>query len=68
MTAKSNQTKSYPSTEHKDLNMHEAQGEYNTQGKSATEFVIPEGYVTGDEFEKRVMEGLEKRLRDNGYL
>ncbi|MDR0332682.1 MAG: hypothetical protein LBI15_04385 [Dysgonamonadaceae bacterium] len=29
---------------------------------------IPPGYMTGDEFEKRVMEELEKKLKDNGYL
>ncbi|GHT72684.1 hypothetical protein FACS189456_1860 [Bacteroidia bacterium] len=31
-------------------------------------FEIPEGYVTGDEFVRRVIEGLEKRLKANGYL
>lgn len=31
-------------------------------------FVIPEGYMTGEEFEKRVIEGLQKRLKENGYL
>ena len=29
---------------------------------------IPPGYVTGDEFKRRVMEGLERKLRDYGYL
>ena len=29
---------------------------------------IPPGYMTGDEFERRVMEGLTQRLKDNGYL
>ncbi|GHU93869.1 hypothetical protein FACS1894156_1340 [Bacteroidia bacterium] len=32
------------------------------------QFKIPEGYVTGDEFKRRVIEGLEKRLKENGYL
>jgi hypothetical protein len=26
------------------------------------------GYMTGDEFERRVIEGLEQRLKANGYL
>lgn len=30
--------------------------------------VVPEGYMTGDEFRVRVKEGLKKRLADNGYL
>ena len=29
---------------------------------------IPPGYMTGDEFEKRVMEELEQKLRSYGYL
>ena len=29
---------------------------------------VPEGYMTGDEFERRVMYGLKKRLIENGYL
>ena len=32
------------------------------------EFCIPPGYMTGDEFERRVKEGLRKKLKDNGYL
>jgi hypothetical protein len=41
-----------------------------TAGKHAKKapFEIPEGYMTGDEFERRVIEGLEKRLKENGYL
>lgn len=68
MTSKSKQQKSYTSTEPAAQTVQEKPSEYNTQSSSTTEFVIPEGYVTGDEFERRVMEGLEKRLRDNGYL
>jgi hypothetical protein len=34
----------------------------------AMPFEIPEGYVTGDEFVRRVKEGLEKRLKADGYL
>ena len=30
--------------------------------------IIPKGYVTGDEFVKRVKEGLRKKLTENGYL
>ena len=31
-------------------------------------FVIPEGYMTGEEFRKKVKEGLKNRLKANGYL
>ncbi len=31
-------------------------------------FVIPDGYMTGEVFEKKVIEGLQKRLKENGYL
>ncbi|GHT32834.1 hypothetical protein FACS189434_05580 [Bacteroidia bacterium] len=30
--------------------------------------VIPAGYMTGDEFSKRVIFNLEKRLKEDGYL
>lgn len=30
--------------------------------------IVPEGYMTGDEFVRRTKEGLTKRLKDNGYL
>ena len=30
--------------------------------------ILPDGYVTGDEFVKNVISGLEKKLKDNGYL
>jgi hypothetical protein len=30
--------------------------------------IIPEGYMTGDEFERQVILGLEKRLKENGHL
>ena len=36
--------------------------------RNDAEFCIPPGYMTGDEFVKSVIEGLEKKLRDNGYL
>ena len=36
--------------------------------KDTTDFDIPEGYMTGDEFSKRVKEGLRKKLQENGYL
>lgn len=42
--------------------MHEKHGEYDTQGKSSAEFVIPKGYVTGDEFARRVKEGDLKKM------
>ncbi len=29
--------------------------------------IVPEGYMTGDEFEKRVKEGLRQKLKENGY-
>ena len=29
---------------------------------------IPEGYMTGDEFERRTIEGLTRRLKEDGYL
>jgi len=31
-------------------------------------FVIPEGYVTGEEFSRRVIERLEKTYREHGLL
>ena len=30
--------------------------------------IIPDGYMTGDEFEKRVKEGLRQKLKEHGYL
>ncbi|MDR3704624.1 MAG: hypothetical protein P4L28_01800 [Paludibacteraceae bacterium] len=49
--------------------VHEEAPKYGTQGnENSTNFVMPEGYMTGDEFEERVMAGLEKRLKKNGYL
>ena len=30
--------------------------------------IIPEGYMTGDEFEKRTIERLEQKLKNYGYL
>lgn len=30
--------------------------------------IIPDGYMTGDEFERRVMEGLRQKLKAHGYL
>ena len=29
---------------------------------------IPPGYMTGDEFKRKVIAGLEQRLKDYGYL
>jgi hypothetical protein len=31
-------------------------------------FVIPEGYMTGDEFARRVKEGLIRRLKEDGLI
>ena len=36
--------------------------------QNGAEFCIPPGYMTGDEFVRRVTEELEQKLRDNGYL
>jgi len=49
--------------------VHEEAAKYGTQGnENSMDFVMPEGYVSGDEFSRRVKEGLRKKLRDNGYL
>lgn len=29
---------------------------------------LPEGYMTGEEFERRTIEGLTRRLKEDGYL
>ena len=31
-------------------------------------FVIPEGYMTSEEFRRQVKEGIKSRLQANGYL
>ena len=36
--------------------------------QKGVEFRIPPGYMTGNEFERRVKEGLRKKLKENGYL
>ena len=38
------------------------------QENPAVTGILPEGYVTGDEFVRRVKEGLRKKLMANGYL
>jgi hypothetical protein len=49
--------------------VHEEAAKYGRQGdENSTDFVVPEGYMTGDEFEERVMAGLAKRLKENGFL
>lgn len=53
-TQNQNSTKTYPKAEDDKAKIIADPGQY--------------GYMSGDEFERRVMEGLEKRLRDNGYL
>jgi len=30
--------------------------------------VIPDGYMTGEECKRKVIDGLKKRLQENGYL
>jgi cyclophilin family peptidyl-prolyl cis-trans isomerase len=30
--------------------------------------IIPEGYMTGDEFERNVKAGLRQKLKEHGYL
>lgn len=42
--------------------------DYPNNKDIASDFVIPEGYVSGDEFEKRVIAGLKRKLEENGYL
>lgn len=68
MTDKNKHNKSYPSIEPKNQTAQEKTSEYNTQDPTSSEFIIPEGYVTGDEFARRVKEGLRKKLQENGYL
>ena len=36
--------------------------------RNDAEFCIPPGYMTGDEFERRVIERLEKSYREYGLL
>jgi len=36
--------------------------------KSTVSEIIPEGYMTGDEFEKNVKKGLRQKLKEHGYL
>lgn len=68
MTDKNKHNKSYPSIEPKNQTAQEKASEYNSQDPTSKGFVIPEGYVTGDEFARRVKEGLRKKLQENGYL
>jgi len=30
--------------------------------------IIPEGYMTGEECKRKVIDGLRKKLQENGYL
>ena len=40
-----------------------------TYGDNLTpSFVVPDGYMTGDEFERRVITGLRNRLEKDGYF
>jgi len=48
--------------------VNEDSSDYLNDKDTAAEFVIPEGYVSGEEFEKRVIAGLKRRLEENGYL
>ena len=36
--------------------------------RNDADFCIPLGYMTGDEFKRRVWEELIQKLKDNGYL
>jgi hypothetical protein len=40
----------------------------NVEPENLAKHCIPVGYMTGDEFERRVIEELEQKLKNNGYL